>query len=125
MMDVRAAVTIAIIEDDFSVRDSMKALLEVNGYIVLSFESGVDFFKRELPKDCACIVLDVDLPRESGFEIVSRLRRQGNMTPVIFISGRATAAMRGRARAARAPLLEKPTPARALLAQLNVLLRRG
>ncbi len=116
--------TVAVIDDDFSVRDSLKVLLEANGYAVFPFANGAEFFESEPAQNCACLVLDVDLPGQNGFEILSRLRRQGTLTPVILISGRATAVMRAKAKTAQTDLLEKPTPSRVLLAKIADLVGR-
>jgi two-component system response regulator FixJ len=113
---------IAIIDDDFAVRESLATLLEANGYSVLACRSGADLFGSELAHTVACLVVDVEMPGEDGFEVLSRLRRQGSFVPVIFISGRASAAMRAKAKSANVDLLDKPTTPRTLLAKINDLL---
>lgn len=69
---------ILVIEDDESVRRELAALLQANGYEVVS----------EPP--CSLALLDVNLPGESGFELCRRLREHSNV-PVIFLTARDSA----------------------------------
>ena len=79
---------IAVFEDDTSVRLSLSALLESEGYAVLAFASGAEFFACDRPESCACFVLDVEMKGETGFKILARLRQKGYSAPAVFISGR-------------------------------------
>ncbi|MDE7108113.1 MAG: response regulator transcription factor [Clostridiales bacterium] len=69
---------ILVREDDESIRQEVTALLETNGYAVVS----------DLPCDLA--LLDVNMPKENGFELCARLRKQTNI-PVIFLTARDSA----------------------------------
>ena len=68
---------IQIIEDDEAIRTELKTLLQANGY------HPVD----EPP--CDLILMDVNLPGESGFSLCRKLR-QTSATPVIFLTARDT-----------------------------------
>lgn len=68
---------IRIIEDDFAIRTELKKLLQTNGY--LPVEDG----------SCDLILMDVNLPGESGFTRCRKLRETDN-TPVIFLTARDT-----------------------------------
>lgn len=110
---------IHIVEDDLAIRESLKLLLETRGYAVDAFESGEELLARGDLRLCACMILDVNLPGDNGFEVVAKLRRQGAATPAIFMSGRADAAMRVRAQQANAvAFFDKPVPPAELLATL-------
>lgn len=69
---------ILVREDDESIRSELTALLEHSGYAVVS----------DLPCDLA--LLDVNMPKENGFELCARLRKQTNI-PVIFLTARDSA----------------------------------
>lgn len=122
MQDIKnAPVTplIHIVEDDAAIRESLKLLLETRGYVVDEFASGDELFARGDLQHCACMILDVNLPGDDGFQVVAKLRQRGVNTPAIFMSGRANAAMRTQAQNARAlAFFDKPVPPAELLAAL-------
>lgn len=68
---------IRIIEDDAAIRAELKTLLQANGYIPV--EDG----------SCDLILMDVNLPGESGFTLCRKLRQTSD-TPVIFLTARDT-----------------------------------
>ena len=68
---------IKIIEDDEAIRTELKTLLMTNGYQPV--EDG----------DCELILMDVNLPGESGFTLCRKLRQTSD-TPVIFLTARDT-----------------------------------
>lgn len=68
---------IQIIEDDTAIRTELTALLQTNGY--LPVEDG----------PCDLILMDVNLPGESGYTLCRKLRQVSN-TPVIFLTARDT-----------------------------------
>ena len=68
---------ILIVEDDEAIRTELSALLRANGYLPV----------EEMP--CDLILMDVNLPGESGFTRCRKLRQQSD-TPVIFLTARDT-----------------------------------
>ena len=68
---------IQIIEDDAAIRAELKTLLQANGYATVE-EGG-----------CDLVLMDVNLPGESGFTLCRKLR-QSSSTPVIFLTARDT-----------------------------------
>jgi two-component system, LuxR family, response regulator FixJ len=56
--------TIAVVDDDAAVCDSMRVLLEVYYFNVLTYLSGADFL-RESP-DVACLIVDYQMPGLDG-----------------------------------------------------------
>ena len=108
---------ITIVEDDAAIRESLKLLLETRGYDVDVFSSGDELLANLDFAQCACMIFDVNLPGQNGFEVVAKLRKQGVTTPVIFMSGRANAAMRVQAQSAKAVgFFDKPVRPADLLA---------
>jgi len=80
---------IGIVDDDDSVRDSLRILLESCGYEVLDFPSATEFLQNE-PDRPACLVLDMHMPGMNGLELVEILRERGDPVPVIMLSANAT-----------------------------------
>jgi two-component system response regulator FixJ len=110
---------IHIVEDDLAIRESLKLLLETRGYKVEAFVSGEDFFERGGKELCDCMILDVNLPGDSGFDVLEKLRQRGSNAPAIFMSGRTNHTMRAQAQRAHAvAFFDKPVPPSDLLAAI-------
>ncbi|MGD9946766.1 MAG: response regulator transcription factor, partial [Burkholderiaceae bacterium] len=77
-----------VVDDDEAVRDSMRWLLEANGFQVSTFPSA-EAFLAELPspEPIACLLLDVRMPGMSGLELHEELVRRGSTLPLVFITG--------------------------------------
>jgi two-component system, LuxR family, response regulator FixJ len=107
---------IFIVDDDDATRDSLRLLLECEGFEAREFASGRQFLDAGPLGDGDCLILDVHMPGISGLELIESMRRQGILLPVIVISGRFDAATRNRARAAGAfALVDKPYQADEIL----------
>lgn len=78
--------TIAIVEDDASFRRAVGRLLRVSGFEADTFASAEDFLNSALAESHACLILDLDLPGMSGFELVDHLSGAAPPRPVIFIT---------------------------------------
>jgi two-component system, LuxR family, response regulator FixJ len=110
---------IHIVDDDQAIRDSLGLFLKMRGYDVAASGSGSAFFRDADLKRCCCVILDVNLPDETGFEVLSRLRGKGVSTPAIFMSGRATSTSRPQAERAKAvAFFDKPVNPGELLAAI-------
>jgi two-component system response regulator FixJ len=76
-----------IIDDDSSVRRSMRFVLAAAGYESRPFASGEDFLE-ELPHlQPGCVLLDVRMPQLNGLQVLSTMRKSGNRFPVLVITG--------------------------------------
>ena len=78
--------SVFVIDDDASVRASLKSLFESVGLHVQLFGSADDFLQSERPDIPCCLVLDVRLPGLSGLEFQSELARSGTDMPIIFMT---------------------------------------
>jgi len=76
-----------VVDDDASVRTSLKELLESVGLRVELFDSADTFLASRLPDVPSCLVLDVRLPGRSGLEFQTELAKAGIPLPIIFITG--------------------------------------
>lgn len=79
--------TIALVDDDQNILESLSMLLKDQGYDVVRFADGAAAFAAltDQPPDLA--VLDIKMPRMDGLELLRRLRQTTNM-PVIFLTSR-------------------------------------
>jgi len=77
-----------IVDDDPSIRESLRLLLSSAGYGVRTFASAKEFLKSECSTlGPACIVLDVKMPGISGLDLQAELASRDYAIPVIFITG--------------------------------------
>ena len=112
--------TIAVVDDDEMVRDSLRALLETFSYTVIDFADGDSYLERDPCTSTHCLILDAHMPRKSGFEVLRALRTSGDMTPVIMITGRNDRLLEARAQAeSSVVILDKPLPKARLLAAIE------
>jgi DNA-binding response OmpR family regulator len=88
---VRPAPAILIVDDDRRVIELLQIALEAHGYRVLAAgdgEEALDVARRERPD---LVVLDVRLPKRSGFEVCNRLRNDPDdpLVPILIVSAAA------------------------------------
>lgn len=77
---------VAIVDDDRSVTDSLKVLLESVGHQVETFDSAEAFLASYDPNRPGCIVLDERMPGMSGRELQQELVRRRALSPVILVT---------------------------------------
>lgn len=112
--------TIAVIEDDDSVLDSLCLVLQGRGFSVTGFTSAEAFLASSQAKSAACIVSDVRLPGKSGVELQRTLAARGIATPMILITGHGDIAMAVTAmREGASDFVEKPYDAERLIASIE------
>jgi two-component system response regulator FixJ len=81
---------IFLIDDDESIRLTVKGMLEFLGYRVYVFESALEFLKISIQVAPAVIITDMRMPDMNGVELQSELLKRGRKIPIIFISGEST-----------------------------------
>jgi FixJ family two-component response regulator len=79
--------TVLIIDDDPAIRRSLSRLLRSIGLDAQLFESIPDFLQAEHPNGPNCLVLDVNLPGQSGLDLQRELVATNRQIPIIFITG--------------------------------------
>lgn len=115
-----------LIDDEFSVRDSLTLVLESAGLRVKSFESAEDFLKNYNNEYPSCLILDVKMPCMSGLELQEELLKRNISIPIIFISGHAGIAQSAKAfRAGAVDFLEKPFDHEVLLARITEVIQKN
>lgn len=107
---------IVVIDDDEGIRDGLQALFDTLGYNNACFESAEDYLSSKLRADTGCLVLDVHLPGMSGPDLQSLLIKDGNCTPIVFITACVEQDVRNRVIAAGAlDYLIKPFTGKAIV----------
>ncbi len=76
-----------IVDDDASMRESLKNLIRSVGLRVEPFASAQDFLRSKRPDVPGCLVLDVRLQGLSGLDLQKRMAESDIEMPIIFISG--------------------------------------
>jgi two-component system nitrogen regulation response regulator NtrX len=80
--------SILIVDDEPGIRDSLRAVLDDEGFDVETAKSGEECLELVKQSDFACILLDIWLGKGiDGLETLKRLREQKNDSAVIMISG--------------------------------------
>src|SRR5262245_4342489 len=87
---------VAVVDDDYAVRESLQYLLEVLGHAVEAFESAAKFLEAEVQR-FACLILDHHMPNMTGLELAEKLRTDGNLLPIMLITGSPSDAIISRA----------------------------
>jgi PAS domain S-box-containing protein len=87
-VDAVPPVTVLVVDDNAAKRLALRAVLLPLGYSIVEAESGVAALRLLMVQEFAVILLDVRMPVMGGFETAAhiRLRRQSEMTPIIFIT---------------------------------------
>ncbi|MEO8433173.1 MAG: response regulator transcription factor [Acidobacteriota bacterium] len=118
--------TVALVEDEATIRETVTFALKRDGYRVLPFADGLEAweaFQRELP---GLAILDIVMPRMDGLELCRRLRSRSEALPIIFLTSRDEELDRVLGLELGADdYLCKPFSMRELAARVKVLFRRA
>ena len=119
------APTIAIIDDDESIRTGLLFLVISLGYNAYTFGSAADFLKSEQLHDASCVISDVRMPVMSGIQLQADLRSTGYKIPFIFVTAIPEESIRRQAFDDGAiGFLSKPVDDQALIACLDKVIQR-
>ena len=116
---------ILIVEDDDAIATGLALNLKLAGFATTIARDGDDAIRRAEEDDFALILLDINLPKTNGLEVLSTLRATDNLVPVIVLSAREgefdkVAALRLGAD----DYVTKPFALAELLARVDAVLRR-
>jgi FixJ family two-component response regulator len=112
---MESGICVAVVEDDASLSQALARILRIKGYTPRIFSSAEALLQDNDPAAIRCLVLDIQLPGMSGFELHQRLLRDGRAPPVIFITAYDDDDARTQAEAAHGVYLVKPFTGQALL----------
>ncbi len=78
--------SIAVVEDDDSVREATIGLLRSHGFIAKGFASADEFLKSNRIRITSCLIADVQMPNMSGLALYGHLVAVGTPIPTILIT---------------------------------------
>ncbi len=103
------SLVVHVVDDEASVRDSLRWLLESVGLRVCTHADGEAFLAEYRPQTCGCVLLDIRMPGLSGIEVLERMAQDGRRVPVIVFTGHADVPLAVRAmRLGAFDFIEKP-----------------
>jgi len=119
------APVVFVIDDDPSVRSSLKFLLSTVGLHVESLDSADSFLHKKPPDVPSCLVLDVRMPGLSGLDFQRELAARSIRIPIVFLTGHGDIPMTVRAmKAGAVEFLTKPFRDQDLLDAVRIALER-
>jgi FixJ family two-component response regulator len=116
--------TIAIVDDDVRLLESLEDLFESAGYAVRTFASARALLDSGDLSAIDCLITDIGLPIIDGFELENMVKQTRPELPVILITGRHEIADQRRAIAQRHRFFRKPFDGQALLVAIGHALGR-
>jgi RNA polymerase sigma factor (sigma-70 family) len=115
-----------VVDDDPSVRRSLKRLIGSAGFTVDSFASADEFLDRPRPDIPGCLVLDILMPGVNGLDLQDELAAAEVNLPVIFLTGYGTVPASVRAmKAGAVDFFEKPVDDGALVGAIHQAVERS
>jgi len=110
-----------VVDDDASVRESLKKVLAEAGYEVALATDGQEAMDRFDPEQVDLLLLDLNLPIRGGWDVFERITTQYPLVPIIIITGLPNQYFTALAAGAGA-LMEKPIEVPTLLKTVEELL---
>jgi two-component system response regulator FixJ len=125
-MEDRRERVVSIVDDDESVRRSVRNLLLSVGFPVAVFDSAESFLQSAQRGNTGCLVLDLRMPAMDGLDLLAHLGKAGERVPAVVLTAHGDDDVRERARqAGAAAFLDKPFRSAALIEAVESALRRG
>ncbi len=84
-----APIKILIVDDEAGVRDLLKDALKLAGFATEVASDGMSALTVLRTYSPDIMIIDINMPLMDGFELVERLRKNGNEVPVLMLSARA------------------------------------
>ena len=107
---------VSIVDDDESLRRSVKNLLTSVGFRVETFDSAEAYLRAPDREESGCLVLDLRMPGMSGLDLLGHLAAAGSRVPVVVLTAHSDAEARRRTlQAGAVAFLGKPFHGDALL----------
>ena len=117
---------VLIAEDEVSTAKALKVLLEKSKFAVDIVHNGTDAWSYVSSGSYEVVVLDIMMPGMSGLEVLTKMRRAGNKTPVLMLTAKAEIEDRVAGLDAGADdYLPKPFATSELIARVRALGRRS
>ena len=81
---------ILIIDDDFSVRETLCDILKAQGYDLVEAANGAEACARVKESDFDCVIVDLRLPDATGIEIIEKISDKVPKNRIVVITGYAS-----------------------------------
>jgi FixJ family two-component response regulator len=85
---------VVIVDDDESVQNAVRDLMEADGLSARCFGSAEQFLKSGLHHQAGCLIADIRMPGMSGLELQAKLKAEQSRIPIIFITAHGDGEMR-------------------------------
>lgn len=116
---------VLVVEDEPDIQLGLKYNLEHEGYEVDTSGNGREGFEKAIKNKYSCLILDVQLPEISGFDICRKLRENNIKTPIIMLTGKTDTFDKVLGLELGADdYMTKPFEVRELLARIKAVIRR-
>jgi two-component system response regulator FixJ len=117
---------VIVIDDNLSVRTSLRALLESLDLRVKDYSNAVAFLSDDAAECGACLIVDIRMPGMTGLELQEELGRRNAKIPMIVMTGYADVGLAVKAmKAGAVDFLEKPFDGKELLASVRRAIELG
>ena len=117
---------VLIVEDDDAIATGLALNLKLAGHATSIARDGNDALAQTAEEDFALILLDINLPKKNGLEVLAALRASDNLVPVIVLSARFGEGDKVAAlRLGADDYVTKPFALAELLARIDAVLRRS
>ncbi|HYL32101.1 MAG TPA: response regulator transcription factor [Stellaceae bacterium] len=117
--------SIALVDDDQNILQSLSVALEAEGFAVRTYNDGAEALKAMTAQPVDLAILDIKMPRMDGMELLANLRKQSAM-PVIFLTSKDDEVDEVLGlRMGADDYIKKPFSQRLLVERIRALLRRG
>jgi two-component system alkaline phosphatase synthesis response regulator PhoP len=82
---------ILLVEDETTLRETIKLNLELEGYVVRAAANAAEAFQYFQEERFNLIILDVMMPGMSGLDLSEKIRLENREIPILFLSAKGTA----------------------------------
>jgi FixJ family two-component response regulator len=111
---------VAVVDDDASALESLPDVIREFGFSAQAFDSAAELLASDCLREIGCLIVDVETPEMSGLELLQKVKDRGYATPIVFISGHRSEALRRQLmEEGAAECLFKPLTSAVLLALLD------
>jgi two-component system, LuxR family, response regulator FixJ len=104
----RSRPVVAVVDDDAAVCNSLKFVLELEGFSVRTYASGAELLRAGDIGACDCFVVDERMPGMNGLEVIAEIRDRNLSAPAILIISQPSLRVSARAASSHVPIVEKP-----------------
>ena len=117
---------ILLLEDDINLSETIEEFLYDEGYEVVCVYDGISAEEKIYEQKFDLLLLDVNVPGINGFELLKKIREEGNETPAIFITSlNSTDDLSSGYESGCDDYIRKPFALKELLLRVQTILKRG